>query len=369
MHSRRPSFAVAAVAIALATASTGAGAQNTSLPRLYTNEGYVEEATGTSALDINNATAVFAFVLGNLPDRVKVYPTENYYYFSFVHHHVRYAGNIRLDVIDRDKGEVHFAYYKDLAEWTDEDPLTHVVLDRRRGVNVEKLGPLAYRITQGAKSVVFELNDLSGVKPPAGALGPDEAYLGPVFDESAIRFFLVFNRKLKVFHYILDETVEVADQFDPLPETDRILIGKRTGFAYYRDQRLDRKILIGVFEGNARVNNYFDGPFDQLPDNFIEGESLREAILAVEPTLAGKIDRFGISPGGDDRFLIAPYRHYRTDDDLLIFHDCATNKSIPAANYYECFVFEEDDAQLQAQAKPVASKKKASPNRTPPKRP
>jgi hypothetical protein len=45
---------------------------------------------------------------------------------------------------------------------------------------------------------VFELNDLSNVKPPPGAFGPDEAYLGPVFDESAIRFFLVFNRKLKL---------------------------------------------------------------------------------------------------------------------------------------------------------------------------
>jgi hypothetical protein len=32
--------------------------------------------------------------------------------------------------------------------------------------------------------------------------------------------------------------------------------------------------MIGAFEGNMRANNYFDGPFDQLPDNFIEGETL-----------------------------------------------------------------------------------------------
>ena len=81
-----------------------------------------------------------------------------------------------------------------------------------------------------------------------------------------------------------------------------------------------------MFEGNSRVNNYFDGPFDQLPDNFIEGETLREAILAVEPTLTGKIDRYGISPGGPDRYMIGPYRHYRTDDDLMVFHSCATDK-------------------------------------------
>ena len=51
-----------------------------------------------------------------------------------------------------------------------------------------------------------------------------------------------------------------------------------------------------------RANNYFDGPFDQLPDNFIEGEALREAILAVRPQLKGEIDRFGASPDGSIRF-------------------------------------------------------------------
>lgn len=61
------------------------------------------------------------------------------------------------------------------------------------------------------KSVVFALNDLSQVKPPAAALAPGDQFIGPVFDESAIRFFLVFNAKLKSFHYILDETVKTAD--------------------------------------------------------------------------------------------------------------------------------------------------------------
>ena len=132
---------------------------------------------------------------------------------------------------------------------------------------------LLYRITYQGTSVLFALNDVSQIKPPAGAIGPDERLIGPVFDESAVRFFLVYNSKAKVFHYILDETAPVPDQLEPSPRSDRLLVGKRTGFAYYRDHRLDRKILIGVFEQNVRLNNYFDGPFDQLPDNFIEGES------------------------------------------------------------------------------------------------
>ena len=85
------------------------------------------------------------------------------------------------------------------------------VLDSSHGVTVEKVEPLIYRVSYQGKSVVFALNDLSQVKPPAGALGPDEKFIGPIFDESAIRFFLVFNPKLKIFHYVLDETEAVAD--------------------------------------------------------------------------------------------------------------------------------------------------------------
>ena len=62
--------------------------------------------------------------------------------------------------------------------------------------------------------MTFALNDLSSVKPPPDVLKADETFLGPIFDESGIRFFLVFNSRLKIFHYILDETAPVADQFD-----------------------------------------------------------------------------------------------------------------------------------------------------------
>jgi hypothetical protein len=339
--SRRLLTCMAAAVLIEMLAGTAARASG-ALPRIETNQSFVEQATARATLAIDDPMAVFAFVLGGLPDRVTVYPTENYYYFKFTHGHLRYAGNIRLDVQERDEGKIHFAYFEDLTEWKDQGPIKHQVLGKEQGVEVERIARLTYRIGYRGRSVVFALNDLADAKPPPGLLGPDERYIGPVFDESALRLFLVYNGRLKLFHYLLDETIEVADQLAPAQVTDRILIGKRTGFAFYRDHRIDRKILIGVFEGNSRVNNYFDGPFDQLPDNFIEGETLREAILAVEPHLAGRIDRFGISPGGEDRYLIAPYHHYRIEDDLLIFHECATDKTVPADSYYECFVFEED---------------------------
>ena len=321
-------------------------------PQIHTNQSYVEDATRATSLPLADVLAMFGYVLGSLPERVKVYPTENYYYFDFLHNGVRYSGNIRLDRSDRDEGKVHFAYYQDRGELQDE-PGTYKLLGKSDGVTVEKLERFLYRVAFGDKSVLFELNDLSGVRPPPGTLGPDEKFLGPVFDESAIRFFLIFNPRLKIFLYVLDETVQVADDFVAAKATDRILIGKRTAFAFYRDHRLDRKILIGVFEGNSLANNYLDGPFDQLPDNFIEGEELREAILAVDPSYRGKIDRLGGSPDGSERFLIAPYANYRTEGDLLPFHACATSTRIPRDRYYACFVNVED-AAAGTRARPEA---------------
>jgi hypothetical protein len=204
-----------------------------------------------------------------------------------------------------------------------------------QGVSVEKVEPLVYRVSYQGKSVVFALNDLSNVKPPAGALGADETFIGPIFDESAIRFFLVYNSRLKIFHYILDETERVADLFFPSKKSERILIGKRTGFAFYKDHRLDRKILIGAFEGNIRANNYFDGPFDQLPDNFIEGEALRSAILSVPPAAQGPDRPLRVCAGRQhplhDRAVSAVPDDQRSRSDPRLCAEEAENSRITIA--------------------------------------
>jgi hypothetical protein len=344
----------------------GAGAATAEIaerPRIYTNQAFVEDATRVTTVPVGDLMGTFALLFGSLADEVKVYPTENYYYFSFYHNATRYAGNFRLDASDRDDGKLHFAYYEDLAEWKEQSPVQYLKLDKSNGVTVEKIERLVYRVSFGEKSVVFRLNDLTGVKPPPAVLGPDEKYIGPIFDESAIRFFLVFNKRLKLFHYVLDETVPVADQFLRAQMSSRIVIGKRSGFAFYQDYRLKRKILIGVFEGNARVNNYFDGPFDQLPDNFVEGEDLREAILAIEPSLAGKIDRVGSAPDGSGRYLIGPYIYYRTEEDFRSFHECATARRRADDAYYGCFVHK-DEEEAATETAPIQPRPARKTSRT-----
>ena len=323
---------------AAATATMAASAAAADLPRLQTGEAYVNEVTTHSQqLAIDDPMAVFAYVLDSLPGRVKVYPTENHYYFAFDLNGIRYAGNIKIDARLRAEGKVEFSYYEDRGPWLPDANATYLTLDAARGVTIEQIEPLAYRISYHGKSVVFALNDLSQVKPPAGALAADDQSIGPVFDDSGVRFFLVFNTRLKLFLYLLDETITPADIFVPAPIGEgRILIGKRTGFAVYRDQHRKRKILIGVYEPNVTANNYLDGPFDQMPDNFIDGDSFKNAIIAVEPDLKGQINRYGSFPDGT-RFAVEPYMEYRNPRELAIFDRCATNRRIAPAWYEACF--------------------------------
>ena len=159
--------------LALALSAGAVSAQAPDRPRLDTNETYVEDATRTTSLAITDPMAVFAFVLESLPDRVKVYPTENYYYFRFIHNGTRYAGNIRLDPRERDQGKVQFSYYPDLREWKDQmQGDIYVVLDATRGVTVELVERLVYRLSYRGKSVVFALNDLCASQAAGGRAWP-----------------------------------------------------------------------------------------------------------------------------------------------------------------------------------------------------
>ncbi len=320
------------LALAAACLASSAHAQSTA-PKLWTHESYIEDVTRSDTLDVNDPLKVFAFVLNSLPDRVTVYPTENYYYFRFFHDGVPYSGNIRIEVSDK-APTLHFAYYQTETAWHPDEHAKEIVLGAQEGVTLQKKEHLLYRVGKEDKSILFALNDLSGVKPKA--LAADERFIGPIFDESGMRFFLTFNDRLKIFLYVLDETEKPADEFFSLREKSRILIGKRTGFAFFQDHKSDRKILIGVFEDNLLLNTWFDGPFDQLPDNFIEGETLRSAILAASPQLKGKIDRYGRALDRNIRYAIKPYLAYVELSDLDPVEICAKGRE-QSANYYECF--------------------------------
>lgn len=291
-------------------------------PRVFTNEQQIDAWSARAALDPEDVLSVFRHILGQLPDRVQIYPTENYYYFWFFQNGVKYAGNIRLDVDQVKQGLVNFAYFRATTPWAFDERDHGSVLGKKQGVDVEPAGPMAWKVTFEDRSVVFAINDPAKVQVPDGLLKPEEQYLGPVFDESGIRFFLVFDQQRKLFHYVLDEADGVNDELIAVEGLKHTVLGRRTGFAFFNAEVSNRKTLIGVFAGNVEVNNQLDGPFDQLPDNFLVGNKLQQALIAVRPELAGKIDRLGNSLDGKERELIAPYVEYELVEDLAQAEAC-----------------------------------------------
>jgi len=325
---------------AAAAKNDSTDANRESSPVLRTNQHLMEEIKKRPAFDIDDMTAVFRFVFFSLPDVVRVYPTENYYYFSFYRGGIQYAGNLRLAAVDRDTGILHFAYFAAANISTRDGEMHYKALSTTDGVKVKKLDRFQYKVHYQGKEVVFSLNDLSDVKPPKGLLRNKEVYIGPVFDESGIQFFLVFNSDRKIFHYILNEIEPVPDELLQSAVSERILIGRRTGFAFYKDHYIDRKLLIGVHTANVLVNNYYDGPFDQLPDNFITSDKLMKSIETSDPSVAGKIDRFGYIKSSGGRYLIGPYLSYSDPWKLAVMDKCATDSTISREVYPSCFAIQ-----------------------------
>ena len=78
---RLKSCGAIALLMGLLAPGHGLATGNGERPRIYTNETFIEDATRATAMPTSDLMAMFALVLGSLPDSVKVYPTENYYYF------------------------------------------------------------------------------------------------------------------------------------------------------------------------------------------------------------------------------------------------------------------------------------------------
>ena len=139
----------------------------------------------------------------------------------------------------------------------------------------------------------------------------------------------------------MDETDGVLDQFVPTSQGGRILIGLRPGFALYDHHYLNRRVLIGVHGNNTIVNNYYDGPADQLPENHIQNDNLRKSIVDADPSVKGELDEFGYFSSGEGRYLIAPYMQYLSLEELDGYDQCANHPEISAELYDACFISED----------------------------
>ena len=207
-------------------------------------------------VDLDNYREVLKLVLSMAGDPIRVYPSEGYFYFSFFSNGDLIKGNLRFDRYLREDGYVSFAYFRQFSDSKRRavDRNNHWTLGPDDGFFLTQIDPFHFDLEYENVSAVVEIYDakreLSAVKP----INEGEIYVGPVLDESGVRFHLIFDQHSNVFLFVLNETLGATETFRHHKENSNILIGNRTQFAFYQDGMRHRRILIGVNRANA-------GPF------------------------------------------------------------------------------------------------------------
>ncbi|RFC51677.1 MAG: hypothetical protein DVB22_001379 [Verrucomicrobia bacterium] len=294
------------------------------------------------SFDLNDPVRVFDALFSSLPSSVQVYPTENYFYWSIRIGQRTFRGNLNLSVRTRDISRLPF-YYSELADISSggQPHRVQIVGGGTLGPTILTLrrdpqNPLRYLLSRGSRTVTFDLHNLTQAPPPQGVLRPGEIFVERTFDESGLRFLLVFQPSSQTrpatFTWLLDPgpwdapfTAPSPDEFKELPNAPGNFLHTRTGFAFAADSRTlasaRRLVLIAVTNDHVASNTWFDGPGDQLADNF-DPVPLKPLLLAAFPDLTpDRIDNFGYltDSSGTERIGLYPYHGYDAESDLSAF--------------------------------------------------
>ena len=285
------------------------------LAYLSTNQ-RLNEGLRTAEVDIRDVDAMFWLVFSKLPDEVTVYPSENYYYWILHFNERQIWGNIRLAAGHRERGELSFAYFEfdEFGYMPDRGASRAKVFTAEDDVVVTKINHFTYTVSYQNKTITFNLFQLPQEPPRQFDLGPNEVFVERTFDESGYQFFLIFNEAKNYLFWVLNEEDGVPDTLDPIGENGNALRGRRSGFVFWVDTYHDnRKVLVSIRQQSVERNDYFDGPFDQLADNYVDEVNISYYMIKASPALEGKIDKYGYftDEGSTMRVALSTYfTHY-----------------------------------------------------------
>jgi len=292
------------------------------LPYLLFNQKFVEGVTVDVGLDMTDIDEVFWHIFSRLPDEVVIYPSENYFYFILYANGMQHWGNIRLAAGRRERGVLSFAYF----EFTEFPSVPGTGESHSKyftdadGVRLTEIDTVTWDVAYNQRTVRFHLHELRQDPPELFQLADNEVFIERTLDESGFPFFLLFNTDDNYFFWVLNEEEPVPEDFEPI--TDDILLGRRSGFAFWVDgEHQDRKVLATIRSISVTRNDYYDGPFDQLADNYVDQSNVSEWMVRAYPALAGRIDKYGYYTDTEraSRVAISAYGTYYTQADIVAF--------------------------------------------------
>jgi hypothetical protein len=286
----------------------------------------------TDAVNLDDVDDVFWYIFSRLPDQVTVYPSENYFYYILNVQGHQLWGNIRLPAGRRDLGVLSFAYF----EFVEFPSVAGTGFSRAKyytdadGLTIKKIDNFTYVVRYNQRSVTFNLHKLVQEPPKLFPLGKDERFIERTFDESGYQFFLLFNEKKNYLFWVLNEEEKFPDELDSLAED--VVVGRRSGFAFWVDKaHKGRKVLALIRSISVTRNDYYDGPFDQLADNYVDQTNVAEYMQRALPGLRGRIDKYGyhLDSERSTRVALSNYGTYFTQAEILAFIQSAKASEDP----------------------------------------
>ena len=294
--------------------------QNQNEQYLLFNQRIIE---GLSAqdLDTHDVDQVFAYIFSRLPDEVIVYPSENYFYFVLYADGIQWWGNIRLPARTRADGDLSFAYFEfeDFPVGARSGDSHAKMLNESDGVLVREQSRFVWEVEYEGKIVEFHLNELRQDRPRSFVLDQNEVCIQRTFDESGLQWFLLFNREHNYFIWVLNEEELVPELISEFEENSDFYIGRKSGFLFWNDTtHNNRKVLMAIRRASVQRNDYYDGPFDQLADNYAAETNVSEFMQRAYPDTRGNVDTYGYYLDRENslRVAISPYYTYGEHEDI-----------------------------------------------------
>lgn len=282
-------------------------------------------------LDVEDPASVVAFVLEQCPPHSVVYPTEHYYYFEFLAGTRRIAGNLRFT--DAARGVLHTGYF----DRYDSTFLKAANFDAESGLLID------WNPEQRTSRVRFRGFKREFLLPHPRASVPgllaDESLVTNVLDESGFAFHLIFHRSSAQFYYVLDEHAPLPDRIVRVAEDVPVWLGVRSRFMFLSEPALGRRVLVGVYAPSVRANDYYDGPFDQVPPDLQVRDKLEAAYPYVK--LRGGIDEHGnFNQIDGQRVAISPYQDYTSIFHMLDLIAEGFDPNLPSPASFASLVYE-----------------------------
>lgn len=288
----------------------------------------------TLEIDYDQPESVLRAVLSACPGRATVYPSERYYYFKLHLETATIWGNLRFT--DAASGVLHLGYFYPEAA----SAYRFKTFGRADGVVVTSIGPHEWRVAAFDLEREFRIDREVVDSPPATELTRWEFHVTALTDESGTSFDLLYNRVLRSFLFVLREDNAPCEVYEHVTsEVGSYMVGCRTGFVFFDDQRINRRVLVAVLASNIARNNEYDGPFDQIPPDLDLGPLVEDVYPYV--TGQGGVDLHGnflALPG--QRIAISPYQRYDRLDSLIAWLDRCFERAITRQDLWMQMTFE-----------------------------